>query len=920
MMDSGIVWRMALGNLRKHWKETLLTVFAGSIGAILIAISFVNYTSVQQSGKDWIETRLGPIDWRVIPDSPDTSEFTESELEALRRYVDQNRSFFMLPYVAAEAALVANEAGGDVDGRALKSVMLMGFQHEDAALAEPERSALWGSGLGDDELILSKRMADLLAVRKGDAIKLVSGEQSLLMRVRDVVDERGLTGYRDSGRFIGNAVASENTVRMLKGGPAEPARYSAILMGNHDPSWPKGGMFYLQEVKFQTQSIKVEYQNKMGKMNVSIIIGLISAVAIVSSMLFMRQSLIMIADSRREMYGMFRAIGMPKRSVGTMFLVEALILATLSALTGVIIGMGAGYGLVRFFYQSFSDQLSRMTGEAIPIEPHVTIGGAGIVFGAVFLMLAIVSLVAEAKASRFSVVESLRGETPGERPGGRAMRFGMKVLVGTGIFMTISHVWMAFVDTPSMEDGASVLWIAIFWIAACFTVLFLSIRLLRLLEQPMIKLLSLTGIPRISVMLAFKYPRVHGGRTYTIGLLFALVMMIVSFTVTIMTLIMSFNDVNRVDQTLYGYGGYAAYQHEGERTALMSLASEDKLISEKLTGMTYVRPFMINFVENGTAQAIVPVPEDLLNGPELPLIERSHAFNSDLEAWETVATDPSYIIVPDSYLGNTTFFPGSGPIKAGDTLTFPVYEDKLRGLNEEWTPVIEKTFTIAGIFHDVAGRVHVNDFYGITFVNPAVAEELRPFGFKWPNQTERGFVLFRFDHKNIPLAQELEERFALNGQMGFTVPYVNNSAEQLMNKQLSVAFIGFTVFSGLIGLMGLAIIQYRAVKERSKGIAMMRCVGVAGRQIYWMFVIEGFLIGAIGLLSGWTVGATGSRLFMESALKDQPSYAQGVVHYPSEWIVLILAGLLIVSLLLNIAPARSALKLKAADALRMRHE
>lgn len=918
MMDSSIVWRMALGNLRKRWKETLLTIFAGSIGAILIAISFVNYTSVQQSGKDWIESRLGSIDWRIVPDSPDSSEFTTTEIEAIRNSVNQHGNFFMLPYVAAEAALVAQEASRDDEGRALKSVMLMGFRHEDAARAEPKRAKLWESGLGDNELILSKRMADLLAARKGDAVKLIVGEKSLLMRVKDIVEEQGLTGYRDSGRFVGNAIATEKTVRMLKG-ELEPARYSAILMGNHDPAWSKSGMFKMNEVKYQTQTIKIEYQNKIAKMNSSIIMGLISAVAIVSSLLFMRQSLIMIAESRREMYGMFRAIGMPKRSVGKMFLVEALIISLLSATAGVIVGMGAGYGLVRLFYHFFSDQLSRMTGEAIPIEPHLTLGGAAIVFGVIFLLMVIVSLMAEAKTSRFSIVETMRGETPGERTGGRKMRFGTIVMLGVGMFMTISHLWMAFVDTPSFE-GVALLWSGLFWIASCFTVLFLAIRMMRLLEKPIVKLLSLVGIPRISSMLAFKYPRVHGGRTYTIGLLFALVMMIVSFTVTIMSIIMSFNDVKQVDQTVFGYGGYAAYQHESERTAIMNIATEDKGISEKLTGMTDVEPFMISFIEDYMAQAIFPVSEDLLNGPELPLLDRSGMFKTDLEAWEAVAADPSYIIVPSSYLGNSTFFPGNGPIKAGDTLTFPVYESKLRGLDEAWTPVYEKTFTIAGIIQGTAGRVHVSDLHAVTFVNPATVEELKPFGFKWETQSAKGYVLFRFDHKNIPLAQELEERFALNGFMKFTVPYVNNSAEQLMNKQLGVAFVGFTVFSGLIGLMGLAIIQYRAVKERSKGIAMMRCVGVTGRQIYWMFVIEGFIIGAMGLLSGWAIGATGSRLFIQGTLNGALSHEKSVIHYPSEWILMILAGLLIVSLLLNIAPARSALKLRAADALRMKHE
>ena len=40
------------------------------------------------------------------------------------------------------------------------------------------------------------------------------------------------------------------------------------------------------------------------------------------------------------------------------------------------------------------------------------------------------------------------------------------------------------------------------------------------------------------------------------------------------------------------------------------------------------------------------------------------------------------------------------------------------------------------------------------------------------------------------------------------------------------------------------------------------------------------------------------------------------IHYPYEIIVPVLLGLALLSLLLNAAPARSAVKLKAADALR----
>lgn len=917
MIDSGIVWRMAVGNLRKQWKGTLLTVFAGAIGAILIAISFVNYTSVMKSGEEWVETRLGPINWRLIPESPGTDGFGGSELNAIRNYINQHEgSFRMLPYITADAALVAKEAGDGREGRVLKSVMLIGFPLEDAARLEPERAELWQGGLGDDELILSERIAETLGVGRGDAVELAAGEQRLLMRVRDVVQERGLTGYRDAGGFTGNAVASERTVRLLSGASG----YPAILMGNADPNWPIGGMFHISGIDYQVQTLKIDYLNKVNRMNTSIIIGMISSVAIVSSMLFMRQSFVMIADSRREMYGLFRAIGLPRRSVFGMFAIESLLISLFSALAGAGLGTLAGYGLVRLFYQAFSGPLSRMAGEAIPIEPHITLGGAAAVFAAVFALLTVVSIMAAFKASDVGIVEAMRGEAPAERSGRKPLRLRAKVMIGIGLFMTAAHLAMAFVKPPGMDEGVNLLWVVIFWIGACCTVLFLAIVLIGLLERPLVKLLRMAGMPPLSVMLAVKYPSVHLGRTYTIGLLFALVMMMISFTVTLISIITSFNDVNRVDQTIAGYGGYAAYQTEKERANILRIAAEDPDIAGHLAGVTHIEPFMISFAADELAQSIVPVSDDMLNGPELPLLARAEAFGSDREAWEAVLSDPSYIILPHSYLGRTDLLPGGEEVQAGGTYTFPIYENKLRGMNERWTPITERTFTVAGIFHDVAGRSHIRELYDTTFVHPSAMKELKPYGFKWDNHRHHGFVLFRFDHTDIALAQRLEERFALSGVMSFTVPYLNNSAEQMMNKQLGYAFVAFTVFSALIGLMGLAIIQYRAVRERSKQVAMMRCVGVAGRQIYWMFIIEGFVIGALGLLTGWAIGATGSRLFIASAMRDQLPFEQAEASYPFGFILLLLAGLLLLALVLNIAPARAALRFKAADALRMNNE
>lgn len=919
MIGSGIVWRMALGNLRKHWRQTLLTIAAGAIGAMLIAISAVNYESVQRSGTDWIETRLGPINWKLTPNMQESGGFTQDDVELLSDMILQTGDLYrILPYVTTEAAIMTEKAGEDKEEAALTSMLLLGFPLEAAARLDPARATLWEGGLGDDELILNDETAGLMSVQVGDVVTIVTKEGSRLFRIRDVVEQSGLTGYRESGSFRGTIIATERTVRELAG--MESGQYPALLAGYVDPDVNLRAMFRTPELSYDIQFLKQDYTDKVGKMNFTVILGLISMVAIASSLLFMRQALVMIGESRGEIYGILRAIGLSTRNISTIFAIEALLLSLLSALAGTALGLTGGYGLVRFVYSAYAEELMRMSGENIPIHPHVSLSGAAVVFGIVMLFLTAVSLMAARKAGKVRIVEALRGAAVNGTSGKKSGR--VAVILGTilGLWAVVVHLYGAFIDPPGLE-GNNVLLIGVSWIGSCCAILFFAIYLARKADKPLQWLLRITGIPQVSIMLAVRYPRRHMGRTYTAALLFALVMMMITFTITLLGLISAFGDVERTNQTVFGYGGYASYQSEDERTKIEAVAAEDPAIREHVKSALPIEPFMINFIEQSSAQAVIPVTEELVMHGDLRLLERSPEFQSDEEAWRAVSSDPLYIILPHYYMekgGNmdADFM----PVKAGDVLTLPVYEDKLRPVNDQWEPVAEHTFTVAGFTFDETKNILI-DLYAATFVHPSVMEKLRPYGFKWENQPGLGFVLFDFDAKDIKLSQSLEERFAIQSVLTFKVPYLDNRAEQLMNKQFGKGFVGFTVFSALIGIMGLAVIQYRAVQERSKQVAMMRCIGMPGKQMYWMFLIEGFVISFIGLLTGWAIGSSGARLIVQLASKSLNSHEAPLgVSYPYEVILPILVGLLAASLLLNIAPAKAALRLKAADVLRMNQE
>lgn len=280
--------------------------------------------------------------------------------------------------------------------------------------------------------------------------------------------------------------------------------------------------------------------------------------------------------------------------------------------------------------------------------------------------------------------------------------------------------------------------------------------------------------------------------------------------------------------------------------------------------------------------------------------------------------DPELIILP--YFYKTRDDVVHTGLQGGDSATFPVMEyKKFSFLDEPKVQALEKRFTVAGFVQNEAHE-HLIDYYGATYMHADVVQELKTHSFKWENQKALGFVLFDFDYRDAELAQQLEASFAMNGVLGFTVPYLNNSAEYLMNKQLGNGFVGCAVFAGMISLMGLAVVQYRTVRERGRQIAMMRCIGVSGRQIFWMFMLEGIAISSLGLLTGWGIGASGAKLFAESAKQDMPEYHTFVTGYPYEIIVPVMLGLLVLSVLVNIAPARAALKQKPAEGLRASEE
>ena len=178
--------------------------------------------------------------------------------------------------------------------------------------------------------------------------------------MKEIVEENGLTGYQGiTGSSTGTIIMNESAGRRITG---LAKGYHAILAGRSDASIPIGGFTQFDIAAFNPHMVKNDAADKTKKLDLSLILSMISAVAIASSAMLMRQVLMMIAEARWELYGILRAIGLSQRHIRSMFTAEALLLSLLSAGAGTLLGTIGGYLLVHEFYSRHSVEFAKMSG------------------------------------------------------------------------------------------------------------------------------------------------------------------------------------------------------------------------------------------------------------------------------------------------------------------------------------------------------------------------------------------------------------------------------------------------------------------------------------------------------------------------------------------------------------------------------
>ncbi|MFF2480016.1 ABC transporter permease [Paenibacillus sp. NPDC058071] len=937
LLSAKVYWNLAWRHLKSQKRQTFLTIAGSCIGAALIMASVIFFQSFDASGEKWLKQHYGPIEWELLPQEGPYFEPGEEnrQIEALL----QQAGVRILPVISLESR------AEKVDG-ALNTVsagarfLVMGLDEQQTASFDPENPA-WPFSLAPDELVASKAVASQLMLNEGDVVMLPSASGSKhYFTVKKILPEEGMIGYRGYMKTEGTMIVTMDTARLLSG-LSEGTYTSYLSRREHVMISTAPTPFPIPDplVRIVDQKRQdADLVNQM-KLRFGLTFVFCSVTAVIAGAILMLQVLLMLADSRKKMLAVLRAIGYQRTHIQRIFLIEALLIQGVSLLVGLAIGIPIGYGTIGLFQAMNGSMMQAYSGKVITITPYVSASGIALAGAIVFGLFMITAVLASIKLRKMRIVPSLREHSAADSAiSASKIRFAGALLMIVCIAVVLLHIgllvnsYASFQPTSgtTSQGGSGLLFVS--WLLASVCSLYIVTRLLPVIQRMIRPLLHRIGVDEVAQLLAFRYPARHTRRSFFTMIIFSCCFMLLVIVLQLASHIQA--TMKQTSYEILGYPGYIAYENDTAKQRITKLLHADKGLAALVDESAALEPYMIKASSEGwTLDSeqfnMIPTNSAFLRGSDIALEGRASQFATDQEAWQAVLQSPQYIMLDHKYSYAPELWPKiygvdsmlARAVQPGDKLTLQFYE-KAAGLYVPGSEVEPKMaarveVTVAGFVESNAGIA----FYNGIWVNEQLHQHLAPNGYRWETASEKGYLFVSYPEKGLGALRELEQRLALAGISTFYAPAIAEGGSQLGFVQMFWVFNGFMVITMCIGLTGLAIVQLRAVQERSKVMAMLRCIGLGRNMIRQMVLLEGTMIGWTGIVNGLVFGTSGSYLIYTLMEADKkPTDLTVPYHFSWEILLPITILLLLVTWSLNVLPARRIMRLSPGEASRLSEE
>lgn len=165
----------------------------------------------------------------------------------------------------------------------------------------------------------------------------------------------------------------------------------------------------------------------------------LSLLALIVGMFLIYNTITFSVVQRRELLGTLRCIGVTRRQIFALVMIEALVISLVGSLVGVLLGIVLGRGLVRLVTQTITDMYFVMTIRSLIIDPMVLMKGMLIGIGTTLLAAIVPAREATMVAPRLAmqrsnIEEQLRRSLP------RASYLGIGLILIAVVLLNIDDV------------------------------------------------------------------------------------------------------------------------------------------------------------------------------------------------------------------------------------------------------------------------------------------------------------------------------------------------------------------------------------------------------------------------------------------------------------------------------------------------
>jgi putative ABC transport system permease protein len=592
----------------------------------------------------------------------------------------------------------------------------------------------------------------------------------------------------------------------------------------------------------------------------------LSALAVIVGAFIVHHTVAVSVHQRRREFAVLNAVGIGRRALIVLCLLETLVLATI----GIALGLGAGQALARLAGGVIGATTSELW-MPLEVDQHAHSAIGALVAVCAGLATALVSAYLAVRATfRPATVEALRPVGVELETSQGAVRI-VRTLVLVAVLVAMP--WIGLLFPPDLGFVAVVGLIVATYSAAYLGGAVLAPLLVRTAGESARRLTLRSSLLPLRLA-AENLPRNPGRGGATV----ATVTVAAAMAVVVGTLVQSFQTATLgwIEQH---FGG-DLFVGSGARVRVLAgppMSEDVGRALARVPGVESVEPFRVMSIRlDGRPVFLqgISLPDRLAHGG-MTMVEGNFAAAADaLEAGTAV-------LVSD----NLAFRLGVHP---GDELTLP-------------TPAGPRSFAVAGVFIDYIGSIDLG----------AVGVASTQLAAIWGDRQANLFRIWL--DENASASAVREEMLARLGA-GY---YVITSRDFLDSvraalRRFFLASWALQLIAALVGVIGVVNAQLATVLDRAPEIRLLRTVGLSLRDLARSVLLECGALGVLGGLSGFVLGATIGANFVLVMLPLVTGFRVPLVLALAPP----LAGVLIagaISALAGYVPARATARIEAAQ-------